>query len=265
MFILKKDAVVVTVRLLNERVKRMEQAIYSETPISKNQLILRKLEEERAFLEAASKVVGGITLAGSIATNPLFLSPVLALLGFGLKKIQKLSQIIKVFTGILDNFDANYEFETLTQLGVPNHGSLDLLVKFQSPKVSFAIALRSQGKAVITYKADKDALYIRDKTRKHGGSRAWKPDHIQRFGEQEFWLRKNQNEVFGSSSKEKRRPLIKTLVLTGQTRLGEHPPEFYVNMGQERVLLLQKKVSIYIMEERQLMPFIRGLLLQKSQ
>ncbi|HEY9872681.1 MAG TPA: hypothetical protein V6D12_04565, partial [Candidatus Obscuribacterales bacterium] len=60
------------------------------------------------------------------------------------------------------------------------------------------------------------------------------------------------------------RPIVKLLVLTGETRLGQHPEHLYVTVGQEKILLLKKRISVYVMEEKQLIPFIEGFLAQKS-
>ena len=133
------------------------------------------------------------------------------------------------------------------------------LVKFLTAKVNFAIALRSQGSAKVTYREDKEGLYCRNKK----GVKLWTPDHIHRLNEQEFFLRKYQNDLLGSSSKQRRRPIVKLLVLTGETRLGQHPEHLYVTIGEEKVLLLKKRISVYVMEEKQLIPFIEGFLAQK--
>jgi len=222
------------------------------------------LREIKQKLELASVGYGaaGVTALGGLAIS----NPVLAIAGLAgataaLENIQKLSQIVRALTAILDAFEESQEIEYLTQLEAPDNGALDLLVKFLTARVNFAIALRSQGQATITYREEKESLYRRNKS---GGVKPWTPNHIHRFNEQEFFLRKYQNHLLGSSSRQRCRPIVKLLVLTGETRLGQHPEHLYTTVGQEKVLLLKKRISVYVMEEKQLIPFIEGFLAQKS-
>lgn len=178
-----------------------------------------------------------------------------------LDKINELSQLVRAISAILDVFEDHQQIEYLTRLEIPNQGVLDLLVKFFPARVNFAIALRSQGGATITYKEEKEALYRRNKS---GGIKPWTPDHIYRLNEQEFYIRKYQNHLLGSSSRARCRPIVKLFVLTIGTRLGQHPEYLYVTIGQEKVVLIKKRISVYMMEEKQLIPFFQGFLKQHS-
>lgn len=221
---------------------------------------LREIQQKIDLASVDYGVAGAAAIGGLAISNPLLAMAGLAGAAVALDNIQKLNQLVRTLTVILDAFEKRIEIEYLTQLEVPDNGVLDLLVKFLTARVNFAIALRSQGQATITYKEEKEALYRRNKS---GGLKPWTPDHIHRLNEQEFFLRKYQNHLLGSSSRQRCRPIVKLLVLTGETRLGQHPEHLYVTIGQEKVLLLKKRISVYVMEEKQLVPFIEGFLAQK--
>lgn len=227
-----------------------------------NRALLLQLEQKRDWLSANDGAASSVAIGGAVTSNPTPEKGGAVGASVALKEIQKLNQITRALTAILDAFEDRQEIDVLTSLEVPEQGTLDLLIKFLTAKINFAIALRSQGQARITYREEKEALYRRNKS---GGIKPWTPDHVQKLNEQEFWLRKNQNWVFGSSSRQRSRPLIKLLVLTGETRLGQHPEHLYATIGTEKVLLLRQKISVYVLEEKQLIPLIEGFIAQKSQ
>ncbi len=168
----------------------------------------------------------------------------------------------RVVVTLLDTFE-DQGVELIPRLTIPGQGSLDLFARFPS-KHLFAIALRSQGKSTIFYNEADSALKIR----RHQGGRGlnqWTPDHVQRLSDQEYWLRGNQIDLFGKSSRDKRRPLVKLLVLTGQTRLGKHSEHLYANIVNQKVLLLRKRASVYVLEEEQLTDFVKAWLAPQPQ
>jgi hypothetical protein len=220
-----------------------------------NQEALKQLEQQRNQLTNACYGIGFGSIAASL-TNPLWLAGGISALAVSLTRLQKTSQIFFNMGRLIEAFES-LEVQIIPRLAVPGHGSLDLLLKFPTPpKAVFAIAFRSQGKSKILYKEEKEALYLRRSN--GGGLNRWTPDHIERLALQESWLKRNQMELFGLSAKDKRRPCIKLLVLTGETKIGSNLEHLYVTIGDQRVLLLRRRASIYVMEEHQLIPFIHG-------
>ena len=174
------------------------------------------------------------------------------------QEIRKLNQVIPVMESLLDEFE-DQRVVIQPRIDLPKYGSLDLLLRLTQPpnKVTFGIALRSQGDANIIYNEKKESFYIR-RHKGRGGLYAWNPNHIEQLGEQEFWLRKNCREVFGESARDKNRPMVKLLVLTDNTKLGKHSENLYETIGDQKVLLLKKRCSVYVVEEEHLIPFLRA-------
>lgn len=182
-------------------------------------------------------------------------------LAASLARLQKVSQIYFSMRRLLDAFESRGVLIT-PQIDVPDNGSLDLFIRFPNPpKVNFAIGLRSNGGSTVYYNEAKENLYRRNKS---GGLKPWQVDLFQRIGLQEFWLRKNRQVLFGQSSKDKNRVVVKVLVLTGETKLGKHPEHLYTTIGDQKVVVVKKRVSVQIMEESQLIPFIEAWLAQSQ-
>ncbi len=228
-----------------------------------NKAALKRLEEEDKWLATAYSAAGGVVAATVFVPEPVtklggFLTGMVAgsLL---LKRTQKINSILRNARALDEAFQEQ-QIQIFPDLPVPERSRLDMLLKFPVPprKTLFAVALRSQGKATIFYHEQKQALYIRQYK---GGLKLWKPDHIEQLALQESWLRQNrQQELFGTSHRDKTRSVVKLLVLTGQTRLGQHNDALYTNIGDQKVLLLQRRSTIYVLEEKQLVLFIKAWL-----
>lgn len=230
-----------------------------------NQALLQPLRDENKWLgtacataltfEAATLFIPEpITKAGSLLIGTVSIN-------LAVKRSRKIGNVIKNAEALDEAFKEE-KIQIFPDLDVPGNGRLDLLVKFPLPpkKAVFSIALRSQGKATVFYNEQKEALYIRTTS---GGLKRWKPDHIERLALQEFWLRQNrQEELFGTSSRDKNRAVVKLLVLTGQTKTGQHSDSLYTEVGDQRVLLLRRRSSVYVLHEEQLIPFIKAWLAQ---
>ncbi|NJL20122.1 MAG: hypothetical protein HC895_03660 [Leptolyngbyaceae cyanobacterium SM1_3_5] len=219
-------------------------------------------------------MTGLYTAAGSAITASIFIPEPLTRMGSllvgtvggktVLQRIEKVNSIRRTGHALNEAFKER-GLQISVDLPVPDHGRLDLLLKFPLPpkKAMFAVAMRSQGKAKVFYNEAKGALYIR---RGEAGLKRWNPDHIERLGMQGFWLRQNrQEELFGTSRNDRNRPIVKLLVLTGQTTLGKHSDNLYTQVGDQRVLLLRRQSSVYIMEENQLLPFLQAWLAPSEQ
>jgi len=233
-----------------------------------NQAEFKRLEEEDRWLSDTYTAVGAIDATSIVVPEPVTSSGSL-LVGtvtpqLMLKRTQKIQSLLKNGRALAEAF-ADQQIQITTDLAVPDNGRLDLFVKFPLPpkKAIFTIALRSQGKGTIIYNEQKESLYIRPGS---GGFKPWKPDHIERLALQEFWLRQNrQAELFGTSSRDKNRSAVKLLVATGQTKIGKHSDSLYTEIGDQRVLLLRRRSSIYVLEESQLLPFIKAWLAPTGQ
>ena len=230
---------------------------YAKEPVLlNNRQALEQLQQEQEHLTRSCYGVGA-ALAAGFAINPLLAFCSLPPLGTVVTQLQKTSQIYLNMGRLLEAFEDNSVIIT-PRLSVPDNGSLDLFVRFPNPpKAVFTIGLRSNGESTIFFNEQKESLCLR---RKRGGFKAWQVDLFRRFALQEFWLRKNRQDLFGQSSRDKNRPAVKLLVLTGKTKLGKHAEHLYAKIGEQKVLSVRNRVSLFVMEEEQLIPFIQAWL-----
>jgi hypothetical protein len=243
----------------------MTTALNTEKPQNThdNRSEFKRLDEENRWLNTAYVVTSTAMGASIVVPEPItklgsFLAGTVGA-NLVLKRKQKVCSVLRNARAIDAEFKEQ-QVQTFLDLPVPDQGRLDLLVKFPNPprKAIFAIALRTQGKATIFYNEGKENFYIR---RGKTGFKPWTPDHIERLGVQGFWLRQNrQEELFGTSRNERNRPIVKLLVITGETKIGQHSDSLYTQVGDQRVLLLKRRSSIYVLEESQLLPFIKAWL-----
>ncbi|NJK52745.1 MAG: hypothetical protein HC936_07820 [Leptolyngbyaceae cyanobacterium SU_3_3] len=232
-----------------------------EPALLNNWQALEKLEQERNQLTTNCYIAAGLT-AGLALTTPVLMAMAFPVFRGMLPRLQKTSQICTNMGLLLKAFESQGVIIT-PDLKVPDNGALDLFVRFpNSPKANFAIGLRSNGHSSVFYNKEKENLYRR---RQSGGLKPWQVDLFRRIGLQEFWLRKNRQALFGQSSKDRNRAVVKVLVLTGETKLGKHPEQMYAIIGDQKVLLVQKRVAVYILEERQQIPFVKAWLAQHAQ
>ncbi|MEM7771019.1 MAG: hypothetical protein AAF327_10980 [Cyanobacteria bacterium P01_A01_bin.37] len=223
-----------------------------------NQEALEKLKKTRHSLSENCAGLFVLLLGGVTISNPLPVFGSIPALGYQLKKLQKTSQIVLNMERILAEFATNNVIVT-PQLDVPDNGTLDLFVRFPDPpkKAVFTIGFRSNGHSTLFFSEEKQALCVR---RKRGGLKQWNINLFQRFALQEYWLRKNQVEIFGTSSRDKNRSAVKVLVLTGNTKIGKHADHLYTEVGSLRVLMVKNRVSLFVIEEDQLIQFLRSWL-----
>lgn len=230
---------------------------HDEPILLNNRAAWEKLGQERDLLTDLSYGTGIAFAAGAAWWNPLMMLAVLPPLRILGKQLQKVSQLYLNMEKLLDEFESQGVLIT-PRLEVPENGSLDLFVRFPNPpKAVFTIGFRSNGNSSVLFREETESLHVR---RKRGGSKVWQVDLFRRFALQEFWLRKNRQELFGQSSRDKNRPAVKLLVLTGETKLGQHSEHLYAMIGDQKVLSVRNRVSLFILEESQLIPFIKAWL-----
>lgn len=177
---------------------------------------LGQISLERDLLQNGYGIAGTVMTGGEIFTNPLVAVGGITASGIILKRVEKVSRILRVGTAILDAFEFQ-GVELYPRLEVPGHNPLDLFVRF--PLLALLlISLRSMRGAEIVFKEENETLYAK---RKGKGSKKWLPDPLLELSDYQSWLKANRQQ-FGISSKEVRKPLAKVLVLCGETKLDEH-------------------------------------------
>jgi hypothetical protein len=217
----------------------------------KNWARLHQLEQDLSRLKTGYGIAGTVATGGVVFTNPLVAGGGIVALNVLLKRIEKTNRIIRVGTQILDTFE-NQGLEMYACLEIPGHNPLDLFLRF--PSAMLLISIRSMGNASIVFKEDNETLYVK---RKGKGSKQWLPDPLIELSEYQSWLKINRQR-FGMSSKESRKPLVKVLVMSGESKINEHREQLYSSPFGENLLTLSRKGTALVILEDQLIDFVKA-------
>lgn len=235
-------------------------SIYPPVPELYNWEVWDQIRQQKNLYSAAALGIGGIVIIGYAFFSPFALAgipPTTATLNL----IQKTAQIERVIPTLLEAFEKE-GVQVFASLDIGGQQDLDLFVRFPD-KTFFAIAIRSKGESKIVFSENVEDLRVKRK----GGSASnkWKPNPLQELNDQELWLRKNRRDLFGGSSRDSRRPLVKVLALWGDTKLGLHSEPLYSKIGNNPYLILRKSGAVCLLEESQLVSFIRDWRIQMQQ
>jgi len=221
-----------------------------------NRQILDNLAQEfnlltGGYLTSTSALIGGFASANLILAATAFGANILLL-----RRIEKLKRIINVGTNLVDKFKGE-GLMIFPRLDVPGFNPLDLLVYFPN-KAFLVISIRSMGDSTLTYREEKETLFVRRSN--HRGVKKWHPDPLVELSAYQSWLIKNR-EQFGLSSKQVRAiPVAKVLIISGETRIHQHQPHLYTMIGGSEYLAISRKGTAFVIKEEVLNSFTEDYL-----
>lgn len=147
--------------------------------------------------------------------------------------------------------------EVFWQVPVSEEQVLDLFVRFPD-KQFFAISVLSLGPGKIFFNEREEILQFRRKNSTLVKYR--EPDLIAGLKDFERWVRKNRRDLFGGSSRDARRPLVRILLFAQPTQIGQHGEQMYGTLDNHRFLWVrtENRGTCYILSEDQLIDFIKA-------
>jgi hypothetical protein len=216
-----------------------------------NRAKLGQLEQRRELLTIFSYAAWAGGIAGLVMFSPsaaLTLPPLGMLLG----ELQGASQRFLVMQELVEAFEGE---DVAIEVGLKPEGlrEIDFFLRFPD-KEFILIQIRSVGEAKVVYNEKLEALQFR---RKGGGLTTWKPDPLAELTRQEQWLRKERHDLLGTSSRDKRRPLSKLLVLANETTVGEHSEALHFT---ENSLTVRRSGTFSVVSKDQVVNFVRAYL-----
>lgn len=239
---------------------RIKDGIYSEFTVGEfaqeNQDKLDALAEERERLTVQAGIVGLVSIAGFILFSPSAIGS-LPPLGKLLGKLQGASQRFFVMTELIKEFE---EENIAIEVGLKPDGlrEIDFFLRFPD-KEYILLQLRSLGSVKVSYSETHQALRFR-KRKGNSGGRTWKPDPLIELSEQERWIRNYQSHLLGTSSRDKRRPIAKAIILMSETILGDHSEHLWDRIDQQNYLILRRGGTFNLVEKDRVSAFIRSYL-----
>ncbi|WP_373543512.1 hypothetical protein [Chamaesiphon sp.] len=223
-------------------------------PINRSALNDLQVMQDEIIAVADSKAIFGyaliILLKPSIANSELAAAQ--KRLGEAITRINRLTDIIGLLLTNFGDSGLKLTIEVKTELGV-----IDLFVKMADLR-NFALMLRSNGNNYIMWQKDRKQFYIR-----HTGIRGLKhwgttTQILETFNLQTNWLQKVKSPIIGSTASQRKKPIIRAIVLTGETELDKlhHDPEAKVDFGRTKVVKIDAGYTTYLLQSIDLVKFL---------
>lgn len=224
-----------------------------------NREILHNLEKEKARLSIEVTLLGsiGLSLLATPALTASLIPAAFSIFSCGtirlkLSRIQKLAQIIGVMEEILDAYE-HEGVEVFPFIEIEERQPIDLFVRFPQ-KVFLIISVTTRNRVSIKFNEARKMLFVR-RPNKKGLSKWGKDDPLQELSISHAWLRKNRRDLFGGSSRDARKPLVRVLVLTGETKVDKHEEHLFYS-GDARFIRVSTPNSGVMLEKVNLVDFI---------
>ena len=217
---------------------------------------LRQLEREKAMLSQSAAGIGAAGIAAGAIAAPGFL--LLAAAYRPLIRVKKITRILEVMQLLLD--ELGDQIQIYPCIEVPEKEPLDLLV-IAPDKAYLLISIRSKSseEAKIIFNEANETLYTKHKRR---GLRKWLPCPLVELSDYHAWLNKNRREFGISANAIRRYPVVKTLVLWKPMEIDRHEERLYTKMGETTTLSLSRKGTALVIEQDEVLNFVRGCLAQ---
>lgn len=223
-----------------------------------------ELETQKDLYSVGAFVVGMLTAVGVVYVTWLAVLGLIPM-SFMLEKVERAVKLLKrqelgqkheerIITTLREQFEQR-GIEIFHSVPTPSR-YLDIFVKFPT-KEFFAISVWSLGEGKIGY-SEKDGI-LRFRKKSGGLEKYDNPNLIQELIDQEWDLRKTKRELFGQSSRDSRRRLVKVLLLAHPSQIKQHEEHLYHELNEQKFLLIRaEKGSVYVMTENQLVSFIKA-------
>jgi hypothetical protein len=149
-------------------------------------------------------------------------------------------------------------FDSIQKIGLEmttDSHLIDIFLKLKD-KRSIAIMLRSNGKSKIKWRDDKKSFYV---------AKSGKSPAIQALKSTIVW-KDRPSPFLGNGQKERKRPIIKVIVLCHGTRLNSNnAPELWDTFGQARVLRVYDETLVFVVEQDDLIKFLSPTVAESCQ
>jgi hypothetical protein len=164
-----------------------------------------------------------------------------------------IERIVSIMEMLLEEFKE--EGITITPQVKTEKGTIDLLIRTADGRY-FAFILRSNGESKIKWREDRQGLFAIKK----GGTREWSDGNSlgKRMDSSILYLKEQKNPLFGTSNTERKKTIVKGIILTAKTRIDpNNDPALFVNFGRTKALRVQTEATFYLVDKINMADFIR--------
>jgi hypothetical protein len=164
-----------------------------------------------------------------------------------------IDRIVSIMEMLLEEFKE--EGITITPQVKAEKGTIDLLIKTADGRY-FAFMLRSNGESKIKWREDRQGLFAIKK----GGSREWSDGNSlgKKMDSSILYLKQQKNPLFGTSNTERKKTIVKGIILTAKTRIDpNNDPALLVDFGRTKALRVKTEAILYLVDKANVADFLR--------
>lgn len=184
--------------------------------------------------------------------------PIVALVGaigtlLSLELSISVDRIVSVMELLLEEFKD--EGITITPRVKTNNGVTDLFVRTADGRY-FAFLLRSNGDSKVKWREDRQGFFVVKK----GGTSKWSEVYSlgERLNSATLYLKEQKNPLLGSSNTERKKNIVKAIVLTSKTRIDpNNDPALLVDFGRTKALRVKTEATFYLVDKASVADFLR--------
>jgi len=225
-----------------------------------NREILDLLEQEKEMLKGIYVVTTGF-LGGGVWTGNLIFTALGAVGNvFLLRRVEKIARIQMIATAVVDTYSSS-GVQIFPLLEVNGRNLLDLLIYIPNTAV-FIISIRSMGKSKIILSEKTEKFLVK---RSHKGFKEWKPDPMIELAGYTDWVKENKT-LFGMSTRQFRKPVVKILAIAGGTQIDKHLEHNYTQIEGKSFLApkITGKGTVFVIKLDQVVDFLKAFLASKT-
>ena len=201
-----------------------------------------------------NKILIGIAGASTLGIARM---PLIALFGglgtaLSIELSIPINRVIKVIETLLNEFK---EEITITPRIQTKGGLIDLIVKTADGRY-FAFMLRSNGESKVRWREDRQEFFV---VRKSGRPK-WSGLNLlgDRLNDMVLSLKEDENHLVGDSKKQRKKGLIKAIVLVGKTTIDpNNDPQHLVTFDHTTALKVCSASTYFLINQKDLVKFIQ--------
>jgi hypothetical protein len=225
--------------------------------VSSNQYLqnyeaLRDLQKKQSKLHNILMIAAGASALG-FSWNPLVAMAEATGSWFATELSIPIDRTVSIMEMLLEEFKE--DGITITPQVKTEEGTIDLFIRTADGRY-FAFMLRSNGDSKVKWREDRQGFFVLKK----GCTAKWSEVYSigDRLNNAARYLKEQKNPLLGNSNTERRKQVVKGIILTGKTRIDpNNDPALLVDFGRTKALRVKTEATFYLVDKANVVDFLR--------